>query len=282
MQALLHQLICSSAPSTSPDGQDWADTDMGGAEAGRAESSVFMHTLGVLGELEAPEPQLADVCGGAEERRLLREMAVGDVSIEMLLSAVHQQQAGPGGTAGVTMTSETGDVLFDIAALYPMLMTRYEQYTARAGGGGGAGGGALGTPGVGGASELSAAAVKSALLYAQQYNTYVLLRGAVSAVAEAWAQAVEVAFTRQYEYLSAVPTASPSSFAGGGRGGGSPADALYEVLVATLESIRRILSARGIGGGGGVEALVLQMAGVARMLLSKLQEQVRRMGSLGR
>ena len=191
----------------------------------------------------------------------MREMAVADVSIEALLGAVHTSVGG-GTSGGVTMTSDTGDVLFDVAALYPLLMERYEQYTARAGGGGG------GTPG--GASELPAAAVKSALRYAQQYNTYTLLRGALSAVAEAWAQAVEVAFTRQYDQLADV--LQPL----GGTSGTAPAEVLLEVLMTTLESTRRMLSRGGTGGGTGgtSEALALQMAGVARMLLSKLQEQV--------
>ena len=211
--------------------------------------------------VQAPEPQLADVCSGTEERRLMREMAVADVSIEALLGAVHTSVGG-GTSGGVTMTSDTGDVLFDVAALYPLLMERYEQYTARAGGGGG------GTPG--GASELPAAAVKSALRYAQQYNTYTLLRGALSAVAEAWAQAVEVAFTRQYDQLADV--LQPL----GGTSGTAPAEVLLEVLMATLESTRRMLSRGGTGGStcGTAEAVTLQMAGVARMLLSKLQEQV--------
>lgn len=195
----------------------------------------------------------------------MREMAVADVSIEALLGAVHTS-VGFGGS--VTMTSDTGDVLFDVAALYPLLMERYEQYTARVGGGGG-------TPG--GASELPAAAIKSALRYAQQYNTYTLLRGALAAVAEAWAQAVEVAFTRQYDQLADV--LQPLGGASGGTGGTAPAEVLLEVLMATLESTRRMLSrssggATGGTGGGTAEAVTLQMAGVARMLLSKLQEQV--------
>jgi hypothetical protein len=86
-----------------------------------------------------------------------------------------------------------------------------------------------------------------------------------------------------------VPSLDPglgsASSSGGGGGGGtalgsssSPAEVLFEVLVAALASIRDALSGArggGGGGGGGAEAHALQMAGVARMLLSKLQEQVR-------
>ena len=276
-QALLHQLLSPNADLPSSAAAFGGDIDTIGDPDGigggfGAGSSAVMQLLVMMTDLEAPEPQLSDVLsprGGAEERRVMREMAVGDVSVESLLAAVK----GGTGSGTATMVSESGDVLFDVAALYPLLMARYEQYTARVGGGGAA---APGGGGGGGATELAASAVKSALRYAQQYNSYVMLRGALAAVAEAWAQAVEVAFTRQYDQLAAaLQLRSPTSFRNG------PPEALYEVLSATLEALRRSLSRVGIAGsgaGGAAEAMVLQYAGVARMLLSKLQEQVRGRG----
>ena len=96
---------------------------------------------------------------------------------------------------------------------------RYEQYTARSGQVGAA------------ASELPSAAVKAALRYVQQYNAHALLAGAQRAASEALTQTIEVSFTRQYEQLAPAP---------GGAGGGvaaSPAEALYETLMACLEVV---------------------------------------------
>jgi hypothetical protein len=226
--------------------------------------SVALQLLQLISELDVPEPQLAEVCT-SEERRLQQEMALGDVSIDALLT-----QPRATASACVTMLSETGDTLFDVGALYRAAMARYEHYTSRTGGtaagvvpsGGAAAGGAIGTGAAGAAlTELPAAAVRGALTYAQRYNTHVLLRGAHTAVAQAWAQAVEVAFTRQYERLGAALRSS------GGGVGISPAEALHELLSASLMATRRVL-ARGDSG------LALTLVGVARMLLSKLTEQV--------
>ena len=46
-------------------------------------------------------------------------MVVADISIEALLTQPHVLAA-----AGVQMLSDTGDTLFDVAALYPLLMQR--------------------------------------------------------------------------------------------------------------------------------------------------------------
>ena len=97
-------------------------------------------------------------------------------------------------------------------------LRRYEQYTSLSGQQGS------------GSSPLPASAIRSALRYAQQHNAWALLTGAQVAAVQAWAQLVEVAFTRQYEALAAILP--------GGGGGGGPALVLHEVLVACLE-VRR-------------------------------------------
>jgi hypothetical protein len=103
-----------------------------------------------------------------------------------------------------------------------LLARRYEQYVARTGQS------SLGN------NEAPAAAVRSALLYVQQYNAHALLSGAQTAAAEAWMQLVEVSSTRQYEQLGpALP-------------GTSPAEKLLEVLMASLE----------VGEGGGRDSLL--------------------------
>jgi nuclear pore complex protein Nup205 len=88
------------------------------AALARWRSSCIHRAAAVLLSLPVPqEASLGDI--PAEERRLLADMAVGDVSVEALLVQPHVQ-AG----MGVHMTSDTGDVLFDMAALYPLLMQR--------------------------------------------------------------------------------------------------------------------------------------------------------------
>ncbi|GAX76338.1 hypothetical protein CEUSTIGMA_g3784.t1 [Chlamydomonas eustigma] len=254
-KTILAQLL-SPDPPVSSDVAENVDDGMRLEESGRANGcmSLGLYTLQLLADLdELVEPQLADICKNAEERRMLREMTIGDISAEALLS--------PAGMAAVSgtnnMVSETGDVLLDVGALYPQLMARYEQYTARCGV-------------AQASSDLPASAIKSALRFAQQYNTYILLRGSLAAAAEAWGQAVEVVFTRHFDQVASVlPT-----FHGGMRAG--PAEALLEVLSAVLGTVKRML-----GKGEGGSAVTRQMAEVARMLLSKLQEQVVVNASLG-
>jgi len=198
---------------------------------------TLLEMLHVFSTLKLQEPYLADI--PAEERRLQAEMSVNDVSVEALIAHPHVQSA-----LGVHMRSDTGDVLFDVAALFPLLVQRYEQYVARGGQTGPA------------AAEAPAAAIRGALRYVQHFNAYALLSGAQAAVAEAWLQLTQIVFTRQYEQLAAVLPHGP-------------AERLLEVLMASLEVTRRLLTTVP-GTNSDLSPL---MVNVARILLSKLQEQ---------
>eukprot|EP00798_Chlamydomonas_sp_ICE-L_P006432 gene6432-3061_t len=165
---------------------------------------------------------------GLEERRLWQEMVVSDVSIEALLSQPHAL-ASVGGS-GVQMQSDTGD------------------YTARSGLVGAA------------ASDLPSASVKAALRYVQQYNAHALVSGARAAAVEAWAHLVQVCFTRLYSQLTIDGQATLVAAT-------SPAEALFEILTASLEGTSRLLAS-------GDATLSPMLCTVVRTLLSKLQEQV--------
>ncbi|KAF5839634.1 hypothetical protein DUNSADRAFT_290 [Dunaliella salina] len=193
------------------------------------ECAASLHQLSWIMRLQ--EPYLADI--PAEERRLQAEMSVNDVSVEALIAHPHVQTA-----LGIHMRSDTGDILFDVAALFPLLVQRYEQYVARGGQAGPA------------AAEAPATAIRGALRYVQHFNAYALLSGAQAAVAEAWLQ-----LTQHFNaYVLLV---------------GAPQAAVAEAWLQLTQVTRRLLTTVP-GTNSDLSPL---MVNVARILLSKLQEQ---------
>ena len=100
---------------------------------------------------------------------------------------------------------------------------------------------------------------------------------------------MEVIFTRQYDRVSlALASSSQANPEQVTASSITTAECLYECLCTVLETSKRILI-REVGGelGGAsvlsrrTTSLVFKLVGVARMLLSKLQEQVVLNGSLG-
>lgn len=103
-RALLTELLAPPAP------------DGALAPVGRC---LLLELLSAVTAAAPVPPSLTDMA--VEERRLAADMAVADVSVEGLLAHPHVQ-AG----MGVLMRSDAGDVLFDVQALYPLLMQRWE------------------------------------------------------------------------------------------------------------------------------------------------------------
>ncbi|KAJ9507657.1 hypothetical protein QJQ45_019155, partial [Haematococcus lacustris] len=263
MQSLLADLLTDGLAAASSSGSSPAPAALL-APLGRC---VLLHTLSSIASVTPTEALLGAI--PAEQRRLQSDMTAGDVSIEALLVHPHVQAA-----LGVHMSNDTGDVLFNMAALYPLLMQRYEQYVARSG--------------PGSSSDAAVAAVRSALQYVQQYNAHALVSGAqqcvkaeksecdrighpgvghplfaLQAAAEAWVQLAEVAFTRCYAQLApALPDADPLT-------------KLYEVLTYSLQASSQLLATQAAGGQSSSPATSLPplLVNAARILLSKLQEQ---------
>ncbi|KAG2438910.1 hypothetical protein HYH02_010705 [Chlamydomonas schloesseri] len=205
-----------------------------------AGTSTLLDTMRAASGLAFPEPQLSDLT--QEQRRMLQDLSAGEAPpLEQLLTNPALMSA-----AGVAMASDTGDLLFSVDALFGLLRRRLDAYAARAGG----------VAGLGGAAEAGADAARAALRHAAAHNAYVLLAGAQAAAVEAWQQLVQVVFTRSYELLSGLL-----------RGGA--AEALYEVLVAALEAVRRLMGRHD----GAAERAAGPLCSAARVLLSKLQEQ---------
>ncbi|GFH19509.1 uncharacterized protein HaLaN_16464, partial [Haematococcus lacustris] len=232
MQSLLADLLTDGLAAASSSGSSPAPAALL-APLGRC---VLLHTLSSIASVTPTEALLGAI--PTEQRRLQSDMTAGDVSIEALLAAL-----------GVHMSNDTGDVLFNMAALYPLLMQRYEQYVARSG--------------PGSSSDAAVAAVRSALQYVQQYNAHALVSGAQQAAAEAWVQLAEVAFTRCYAQLApALPDADPLT-------------KLYEVLTYSLQASSQLLATQAAGGQSSSPATSLPplLVNAARILLSKLQEQ---------
>lgn len=232
------------------------------------EPSLMLSVLRHLSEMTVREPSLSDCCS-VDQRRLLREMTLDDVSVEQLLTQPPDE---------MLMRSEQGDILYDIAALYPRLSARYEHFTA--------GRGSAPQNGSSGSDPVAVQALRSALLFTQNCNAYSLLQGAVSSFSESWCQTMEIIFTRQYDRVS---LALSSSTLAADPGGIATAECLNECLCTVLETSKRVL-VREAGGGelGGASvlsrratSLVFKLIGVSRMLLSKLQEQVVLNGSMG-
>ncbi|KAJ9507990.1 hypothetical protein QJQ45_021324 [Haematococcus lacustris] len=155
MESLLADLLTDGLAAASSSGSSPAPAALL-APLGRC---VLLHTLSSIASVTPTEALLGAI--PAEQRRLQSDMTAGDVSIEALLVHPHVQAA-----LGVHMSNDTGDVLFNMAALYPLLMQRYEQYVARSG------------SGPGSSSDAAVAAVRSALQYVQQYNAHALVSGA--------------------------------------------------------------------------------------------------------
>ncbi|GFR52149.1 hypothetical protein Agub_g14664, partial [Astrephomene gubernaculifera] len=210
-----------------------------------AGTSTLLDTMRVVSGLAFPEPRLADM--SQEQRRMLQDLCAGDTPLEQLLTNPALMQS-----AGVAMVSDTGDVIFNFDALFTLLRTRLDAYAARAGGG------------VGGAADAGADAARAALRYAQRYNAYVLLAGAQTAAVEAWQQLVQVVYTRQYELLNGLLR-------------GTAAEALYDTLTASLETVRGLMARHD----GAAERAAGPLCSAARVLLSKLQEQAILHVSLG-
>ncbi|PNW73920.1 hypothetical protein CHLRE_13g578100v5 [Chlamydomonas reinhardtii] len=213
-----------------------------------AGTSTLLDTMRAASGLVFPEPQLSDL--SQEQRRMLQDLGAGESPpLEQLLTNPALMSA-----AGVAMASDTGDLLFSVDALFGLLRRRLDAYAARAGG----------VAGLGGAAEAGAEAARGALRHAARHNAYVLLAGAQAAAVEAWQQLVQVVFTRSYELLNGLL-----------RGGA--AEALYEVLVAALEAVRRLMGRHD----GAAERAAGPLCSAARVLLSKLQEQAILHVSLG-
>ncbi|KXZ49324.1 hypothetical protein GPECTOR_22g918 [Gonium pectorale] len=202
-----------------------------------AGSSTLLDTLRSVAGLAFSEPQPGDLNG--EQRRMLQDLSAGDVPLEQLLASSSLMRA-----AGVAMESDTGDLLFSFEALTALLRARLDAYAARAGGA------------LGGAADAASDAARAALRYAQRANAAALLGGAQGAAVEAWQQLVQVVFTRQYELLNGLVR-------------GTAAEALYETLLACLETVRGLLSRPD----GAVERAAAPLCSASRVLLAKLQEQ---------
>ncbi|EFJ49677.1 hypothetical protein VOLCADRAFT_117126, partial [Volvox carteri f. nagariensis] len=194
----------------------------GGSVAG---TSTLLDTMRVASSLAFPEPQLSDL--SQEQRRMLQDLSAGEAGLEQLLTNPSLMQG-----AGVAMTSDTGDIIFNISALFALLRQRLDAFAARAGG--------------------------------ARHNAYVLLAGAQAATVEAWQQLVQVVYTRQYELLNTLLR-------------GSAAEALYDTLTASLETVRALMSRMD----GAAERAAGPLCSAARVLLSKLQEQAILHVSLG-
>ncbi|GLC49201.1 hypothetical protein PLESTB_000193200 [Pleodorina starrii] len=217
----------------------------GGSAGSVAGTSTLLDTMRVVSGLAFPEPQLSDL--SQEQRRMLQDLSSGEAGLEQLLTNPSLMQA-----AGVAMISDTGDLIFNFDALFSLLRQRLDAFAARAGGA------------VGGAADAAADAARAALRYAQRHNAYVLLAGAQAAAVEAWQQLVQVVYTRQYELLNGLLR-------------GTAAEALYDTLTASLETVRGLMTRMD----GAAERAAGPLCSAARVLLSKLQEQAILHVSLG-
>ncbi|KAG2487371.1 hypothetical protein HYH03_013942 [Edaphochlamys debaryana] len=267
---LLAELFAPPSAPALPTDPSGAAMDLSGSGSGPGSTSVagtstLLEAMRSASALAFPEPQLSDLT--QEQRRMLQDLSSGDAPLEQLLGNPALARA-----VGVAMTSDTGDELFSVDALFALLRARLDAFAARAGGGVGGGLGlGLGGPGAGGGGPgspggdaVGADAARAALRYAQRYNAHVLLAGAQAAAVEAWQQLVQVVYTRQYELLDGLL-----------RGGA--AEALHDTLAACLETVRGLLGRRD----GAAERAAAPLCSAARVLLSKLQEQALLHVSLG-
>lgn len=177
--------LFGAGPAMAMDGGA-SDMDGGAARAlnggGELAGGGLTEVLQLVSGLAPSAPHLSDIPG--EERRLHTEMAVGDISIDMLLTnEVVMQQTG------VRMLSDAGDVLFNFDVLKQLLKERYDEYVAKSGQ-------------RGASIDLARAAVASAFRFAQQYNSYALVAGAQRSTIEGWMQLVEVVFSKRYATLA--------------------------------------------------------------------------------